>query len=154
VTALHAKPKPRPKAKNRPKSGVLADLRGGLLPPAVLAGVVVGFAVLSRPGAPPKEARAEPFASVEIPEADRARIDSWPKFFACYNLTSPQDVMTATLRQAGFAAHPKWRADAMIRVPLAPEPLTPTAEEAAVLQEAGRLAQQRAVAGSDPCARG
>jgi hypothetical protein len=149
VSALKAKPKPKARAKPH---GFLAP--GDLALAAVLAGLVLGSAVLSRPGAPPKEAKAEPYASVEIPEADRARIDSWPKFFACYSLTSPEDVMTATLRQAGFASHPKWRADAMIRVPLAPEPLAPTQAEQAVLQEAARLAQLRAVAGADPCVKG
>jgi hypothetical protein len=147
VSALKVKAKP----KARP--GVFAA-PGGLALPAVLAAVVLGAALLSRPGAPPKEAKAEPFASVEIPEADRARIDSWPKFFACYNLTSPQDVMTATLRQSGFATHPKWRSDAMIRVPLAPQPMAPTPQEQAVLQEAARLAQQRTTPGTDPCAKG
>ena len=114
--------------------------------------LVLAAAVLSRPGAPPKPGTAAPFATIQIAEADRTRIDSWPKFFACYDLTSPEGVMTATLRAADYAHHPKWRADAMIQVPLAPPALTPTPAEAAVLLEASKVAQQRAVANADPCA--
>jgi hypothetical protein len=140
------KPAPRPTSKPA-RAGWWRDLRLALL----LAVPVVGFAVVSRPVPPPKEAHEEAYASVQIPEADRSRIDSWARFFACYNLTSPQDVMTATLEGAGYAKHPQWRPDAMIRVPLAPPRMTPTKEEAAVLLEAERLAQQHAVAGDDPC---
>lgn len=116
-----------------------------------LSALVLAAAVLSRPGAAPKPQPAAAFASLQVPEADRARIDSWPKFFACYDLTSPQAVMTATLRGADYAHQPKWRADAMIEVPLAPPEMTPTPAEAAVVLEAAKLAQQRAVPGADPC---
>ena len=119
---------------------------------AGLTVLVLAAAVLSRPGAPPKPETAAPFATLQVPAADRARIDSWPKFFACYDLTSPQAVMTATLRAADFAHHPKWRADAMIQVPLAAPALAPTPAESAVLLDAAKLAQQRAVASADPCA--
>ncbi len=119
---------------------------------AGLAVLVLAAAVLSRPGAAPRPQATAAVASLQIPEADRARIDSWPKFFACYDLTSPQSVMTATLRAADYAHHPKWRAEAVIEVPLAPAATTPTPAEAAVLLEASRLAQQRAVASADPCA--
>lgn len=116
-----------------------------------LSALVLAAAVLSRPGAAPKPQPAAAFAGLQVPEADRARIDSWPKFFACYDLTSPQAVMTATLRAADYAHHPQWRGDATIEVPLAPPAMTPTPAEAAVVLEAAELAQQRAVPGVDPC---
>jgi hypothetical protein len=119
---------------------------------AGLGVLVLAAAVLSRPGAAPRPQPATAFAAIQVPQADRARIDSWPKFFACYDLTSPQGVMVATLRSADFAHHPKWRADAVIQVPLAPPATAPTPAEAAVVLEAAKLAQQRAVPGVDPCA--
>jgi hypothetical protein len=154
MSPARAKPKPKPKARaapaRRPAPGLAAswrDLRLAL----VLAIPVLGVAFASRPVPPPKEVRQEAFANVQVPEADRSRINSWPKFFACYNLTSPRDIMAATLEGAGFAQHPQWRPDALIRVPLAPARTTPTSAEQAVMLEAVSLAQQRATGGSDPC---
>jgi hypothetical protein len=147
MTAVRARKAPARKARPEP----LLSWRELRLA-AGLSALVVAAAVLSRPGAAPKPQPAAAFATIQVPEADRGRIDSWPRFFACYDLTSPPAVMTATLRAADYAHHPKWRPDAMIQVPLAPPVLTPTPAEAAVLLEATRLAQQRSIPGADPCA--